>query len=220
MLDSLSPIAWHIARQPRPSSVTGQPLGVPTAPHSHLMWPAYMDPGHCDCNSLGQGLCADLPTCPLHALYEGDPQWRMLEPESQDPAQGAASHRVQPPLGLPPLLSHPQVPSVPHQASQLPCRIPRTRWASFQYFCLEPWGQLQVAKAQEGLPFPVNVGSLAIERQPRYMFTEPVGGSEAMTCLENLGSPLWELKSAASPFGLFPSPVPCPNDQGPDSPGM
>lgn len=52
------------------------------------------------------------------------------------------------------------------------------------------------------------------------MFTEPIGGSEAMTCLETLGSPLWGLKSAASPFGLFPSPTPCPNDQGPDSPGM
>lgn len=41
-----------------------------------------------------------------------------------------------------------------------------------------------------GLPFPVNVGSLTMERQPRYMFTEPVGGSEAMTCLENLGNHL------------------------------
>lgn len=113
MLDSLSPIAWHIARQPRPSSVTGQPLGVPTAPHLHLMWPAYMDPGHCDCNSLGQGCVQIYPPAPLHALYEGDPQWRMLEPESQDPAQGAASHRVQPPLGLPPLLSHPKYPQSP-----------------------------------------------------------------------------------------------------------
>lgn len=119
---------------------------------------------------------------------------------------------------LPPL--PPQVPSVPHQASQLPCRIPRTRWASFQYFCLEPWGQLQVANAQTRLPFPVNVGSLTVERQPRCMFTEPIGGSEAMTCLENLGNPLWGLRPAASPLGLFPSPAPCPNDQGPDSPGI
>lgn len=148
MPDSLSPTAWHIERQPRPSSATGQPLGVPTVPHSHLMWLVYMDPGHYDYSSLGQGLCADPPTCPpLHALYEGDPQWRMLEPESQDPAQGAAGYRVQPPLGLPP------PPPPPHQASQLPCRIPRARWASFQYFYPEPWGQLQVAKAQMGLPF-------------------------------------------------------------------
>lgn len=61
----------------------------------------------------------------------------------------------------------------PHQASQLPCRIPRAGWVSFQYFCPEPWGQLQVAKAEMGLAFPVNMGSLAIERHPRYVFTEP-----------------------------------------------
>lgn len=45
-------------------------------------------------------------------------------------------------------------------------------------------------------------------------------GSEAMTCLDNLGNPLWGLRSAASPLGLFLSPAPCPNDQGPDSPGI
>lgn len=94
----------------------------------------------------------------------------MLEPESQDPAQGAAGHRVQPPLGLP---SQPQPPSVPHQASQPPCRIPRARWAAFQSFYPEPWGQLQVARAQLGLPFPVNVGSPAMDMQPGSLFTEP-----------------------------------------------
>lgn len=114
MLDSLSPTAWHIARQLRPSSATGRPLGVPTAPHSHLMWLVSMDPGRYDYSSLGQGLRADPPTCPpLRALYEGDPQWRMLEPESQDPAQGAAGYRVQPPLGLPPLLPHSKYPQSP-----------------------------------------------------------------------------------------------------------
>lgn len=45
------------------------------------------------------------------------------------------------------------------------------------------------------------------------------GGLEALTCLESLGDPLWGLRSAASPLALFPSLVPCPNDQGPDSPG-
>lgn len=113
----------------------------------------------------------------------------MLEPESQDPAQGAASYRVQPPLGLPPLLSHPKYPQSP------------TRPPSCHAEYLEPGGlhsSTSVLSPGDSFRWPrpkwgchVNIGSLTMERQPTYMFTEPFGGSEAMPCLENLGNPLW-----------------------------
>lgn len=198
--------------------MTGQPLGVPTAPHSHLMWLAFMDPGHCDCSSLGQGLCADLPTCPpyMHFMRE-TPNGGCLNQNLRTlPREPPATGCSLPWASLP--SSPTPSPSAPHQASQLPCRIPRAGWASFQYFCLEPWGQLQVAKAQMGLPCEYGVTYYGEAAQIHVHRTNR--GSEAMTCLDNLGSSLWGLRSAASPLGLFPSPAPCPNDQGPDSPGI
>lgn len=100
----------------------------------------------------------------------------MLEPESQDPAQGAASHRVQPPLGLPPLLSHPKYPQSPtrppschaeylepdglHSSTSVLSPGDSFRWPRPKWGCPVIWGHL----LWRGSPHICSQNQLGVQR--------------------------------------------------------